>query len=86
MRTREVFCVIDSQGVELEVDDSNCNETKPASEEACGNQPCPAEWYTVHIGQVNRRQLIFSVVRNHDSFRFYYKGFVCSGELFKASY
>ena len=46
VRSREVFCVEDSQGVELEVEDTKCKETKPASQEACGKQPCPAEWHT----------------------------------------
>ena len=42
----------DSQGVELEVKDSKCKEPKPTSQEACGKQPCPAEWYTEHAGLV----------------------------------
>ena len=43
----------DSQGVELEVKDSKCKETKPISQEACGKQSCPAEWYTERVGQVS---------------------------------
>jgi len=53
VRSREVFCVEDSQGVELEVEDSKCKEPKPASQEACGKEPCPAEWYTEEAGQVS---------------------------------
>ena len=53
VRSREVFCVEDSQGVEVEVEDSKCKEPKPASQEACGKEPCPAEWYTEDAGQVS---------------------------------
>lgn len=53
VRSREVFCVEDSQGVELEVEDSKCKEPRPISQEACGKQPCPAEWYTEHAVQVS---------------------------------
>jgi len=45
--------VEDSQGVEVEVEDSKCKEPKPASQEACGKEPCPAEWYTEDAGQVS---------------------------------
>ena len=58
IRSREVFCVVDSQGVELEVDDSKCKKPKPATDEACGKQPCPAEWYTVQVGQVSCLHLV----------------------------
>lgn len=53
VRSREVFCVEDAQGVELEVKDSECKEPKPTTQEACGKQPCSAEWYTEHVGQVS---------------------------------
>lgn len=63
VRSREVFCVEDSQGVELELKDSECKEPKPATQEACGKQPCPAEWDTVHVGQVSILHLIKSTLR-----------------------
>ena len=53
VRSREVFCVEDSQGIEVEISERNCKQRKPATHEECGTQPCPAEWYTVQAGQVN---------------------------------
>ncbi|XP_068740000.1 A disintegrin and metalloproteinase with thrombospondin motifs 6-like [Montipora capricornis] len=50
VRSREVFCVEDSQGTEVEISDSHCAKPKPATYEECGILPCPAEWYTVHAG------------------------------------
>ena len=47
-----MFCVEDSQGTEVEISDVHCKTPKPASQEECGTEPCPAEWYTVHNGSV----------------------------------
>lgn len=51
-RSREVFCVEDSEGTEVEISDSHCKKPKPATHEQCGRQPCPAEWSTVRAGPV----------------------------------
>ena len=58
VRSREVFCVEESQGIEVEISDSHCKKSKPAIHEECGTQPCPAEWYTVHAGPVSKTFLL----------------------------
>ncbi|XP_068695608.1 A disintegrin and metalloproteinase with thrombospondin motifs 6-like [Montipora foliosa] len=49
-RTREVICTDESHGIEIEVQESHCKESKPTSYETCAIQACPAEWITVKSG------------------------------------
>ncbi|XP_067058083.1 A disintegrin and metalloproteinase with thrombospondin motifs 6-like [Acropora muricata] len=49
-RSRQVFCVEDSEGTEVEISESHCKKPKPTTHERCGRQSCPAEWYTVRAG------------------------------------
>ena len=49
-----MFCATDSQGVEIEIKESDCKGPKPATYGECGTQPCPAEWYTVRAGAVSQ--------------------------------
>lgn len=51
-RSRQVFCVEDSEGTEVEISESHCKKPKPTTHERCGRQPCPAEWYTMRAGPV----------------------------------